>query len=488
MDRIKSLYGRLGRAEKKALRNYLGLFGNKKGEDKPLALLKMLDKNPNLDQEEAAEKLYGNVRSKAFGMMKKRLYERMVEFLPLSLNPAHDRYDKSMPYFHDLIAFRKNMLIATTLQEMRLGPLATEHFEKALQLARSCHNAELEADVLVRLRGTLQLHQLPVDDISEQLHHALEATERDAHVLGVHHEFLQLNNLKTSGTLEMIEFLDRHVPELDLRLQQFYSARADYYLQILNIHYARLRWRYEEGKAAALKARQLIADHQGLRSRQRLAEPPYQLAIHELKFQHFDAAYQAFSEARPFLKPHSQSFFLLSTMMLYPLVYQRRYEEARQEGNRIADMVREGNFAGHERVLELADYLLACVAYFQGNLKAARRRLSVLDELHQDKSGWATGIRIFEVVLLVELGEMEMAEQRVESLRKHMKRHPGNEREELLVKLLRGQARIFFSFEGAAGENEILEQLESTVPWDPVGHEVVRVDEWFRKKRAVATP
>ena len=479
MKQIKTLYSALGRSERSALRAYLGLFGKGAAGNIPLQFLKMLDKNIHISQEKAAEKLYGDPRSKAFSMMKKRLYERMTEFLTLSLNPGLGDFDKETPYFHDLIAFRKNMLIATVLQEMRIGSLVTDHFDEARALARSCQNPELEADVLLRIRGTLQLQKLPFEEISHELHVALEATERDAHVIGVYHDFLRRFNLSSSQQTEKLDFLDEHLPNLELRLQQFYSVRADYYLQLMKIHQHRIRRDFGAGKAAAFKAQALLEAHPGLRSRQRMAEPSYQLGMLALQAEEFKEAIDSIQGARQYLKPQSQSEFLLSTILLYPLIYEGRFAEARAEGTRIADLAAQESFAGHQRIQELADYLLACVAYLEGNVRGARRRLHTLEALGKDKAGWALGLRIFEVVFLVDGGALEEAEQRVESLRKHLERHTVSDREAALVRLLRNQSRQFFSFKPLESETAALAELEG-LPWDPVGHEVVRVDDWYR--------
>lgn len=487
MKRIKTIYGALSRTQKKALKGYLGLFGNSKGEDKQVTLLKLMDKNSTLSYEEAAQKLYGDPKSKAFSMMKGRLYERMTEFLTTSLNPERAKVDKEMPYFRDLIAYRREMSVATVLQEMRLGIVAKDHFQHALQLARSCHNAELEADVLMRIRGTLQLQQLPYAQITEELHVALEATERDAHAIGIYHDFIQQNNLKTSGQQAMIDYLDEHLPNLELRVQQFYSARADYYVQILQVHRARLKRQYVQGKQAALKARQLLDDHSGLRSRQRFAEPSYQLAILELKFGKYREALDAFDEARKRLKQHSQSYFLLSAMMLYPLVYAGEYAQARELGHHLAELSAQEHFARHQRIQELADYLLACAAFREGKFKVAKRRLLAIESLNGDKAGWDVGLRLFEVLVLVELGEMETAELRVDALRKHLERHEASPREIVLLRLLRAQARQFFSFVPLAEEAELLRQLTDELPWDPVGHEVIQIDQWYSSKLEKAT-
>ena len=183
MERIKSIYQSMGKPARRSLKRYLEAFGTPGKDDRQLECIRILDKQPDIASEELARQMYGNVRSKAYLMMKARLYERITEFLSLSLNPERDRHDKELPYFRDLIAYRRHMLNATVLHDLRHHTLAAEHYQEALGLSRICHNAELEADVLVRLRGNGSLSDLTFAQLPEQLKSALEATERAARAI-----------------------------------------------------------------------------------------------------------------------------------------------------------------------------------------------------------------------------------------------------------------------------------------------------------------
>ena len=89
----------------------------------------------------------------------------------------------------------------------------------------------------------------------------------------------------------------------------------------------------------------------------------------------------------------------------------------------------------------------------------------------------------FEVVILVEQGDVDEAELRVGSLRKHLERHGGTERERTIYRLLRQQSRHFFSFEGFEEEEGWLAELSGAGKWDPAGKEVIRFDTWYRSHR-----
>ena len=133
MDRIKQLYGTFNKAEIRALKTHLSQT-TKKGENKPLELLQMLEEDMALSAEEAARRLYNDAKSKAFLMMKSRLFHRMTELLGVMAD--FEVKDTTDAYFKVQLEVRKAMMMATVLRARRLSALAIPILEDALALAR----------------------------------------------------------------------------------------------------------------------------------------------------------------------------------------------------------------------------------------------------------------------------------------------------------------------------------------------------------------
>ena len=476
----------MDRGERRAFRAYLGAIVHGSGGDKQLALLDLVESKPAIKQHKASEILYGDPRSKGFIMMKGRLYDRLVDFLCMVGKSLSDGRHQETPYTRDMIACRRHMLTAALLADRNLGKIMMDHLKKALELARSCQNPELEVDILLRMRGNYQLAGVDFDHLSQQVQGALDRTSRVAHATGVHHAFFNRHTLQESATGEMVDYLDQHVPDLELRLQQEYSARADYYLQILQVNRHKLKNDFPAARAAALKAIDLLETFPGIRSRARSSDPHFQLGIISLKEHQYKDAVDALTEARSYLKPHSQSFFAASTLLAMALVHAGFLEEAEQECEALDALRQYPGFPKGHSMLGLHTYLKACVAFLNGSHKAALDLVRSIDDLTADKAGWGTGLRIFELMILVEMEEPELAESRLEPLRKHLERHPGTVREKLIYKLFRGQGYNFFSFDDFQGEEDLLEAFAEGDSWDPAGKEVIRVDSWYleRKKNA----
>ena len=114
MDRIRQLYHIFSKTEIRYLKQYLDAF-HAKGANKSLELIEVLEKNPDITNREMAEKLYGNPKSKAFSMLKSRLYERMLETLTLSVNFHNNPELKEDPVSYESIQLNSTLIHAAFL-------------------------------------------------------------------------------------------------------------------------------------------------------------------------------------------------------------------------------------------------------------------------------------------------------------------------------------------------------------------------------------
>lgn len=482
MDRIKALYKNLNKSERKALKNYLTAF-HSKGENKPLELIRMVEKKPNISVEVVATKLYNDPRSKAFIMMKSRLYEKMTEFLTLSVNPGFSKYNKEMPYFHDLIEYRKTMLIATILQKKQLKHLAKEYMEKSITLAAKCNNPDLEIDVLLRIRASNMAIDKSFEEITLDIHNAIRRQERDINAVGIFNKFLALHNLRSSHDHKKIEFLENNIPDLEESLRQEHSPRAFYYLSMLKVHYFSIKKEYAPAKEAAEDAISVLHDNPGIRSRPRTSEPYFQLGLLELKFHNFDAAIDAYDEALRHVTPGRRAYLMTSIMQIYAYIFKGDTNLTLEKVAKIEEMFTP---ALQEKLPLLADllaYLKACIQHILKNYSKAWNLLQEVGQLTFDKEGWTTGIRIFEIIILVDRDQLDLAGQKLENFRKHLSRYPTDPRWETIYKLLVGQERLGFTFKTFRNETKLLKALEEEYTWNHIGSEVICFHRWYREKQ-----
>lgn len=476
------LYTSLTPSERKAVRTYLEAF-HQKGQNKNTELLKLIDQDPNISHEEASVKLYGDPRTKAFIMMKHRLMERLVEFMTLSVNPDYPKRDRETPSHQDLIEYRRCMLFASSLQERQLYHLAFDYLEKARSLAERCNAPELEVDVLIRLRGLDRSGMDRFEELSIKIQKALKQQECDINATGLMRKFLTLNGGSFGAEEERIAFLETHVPSLEDAIRQVYSVRADYFLQMLKVHLSYLNRSFEQGRTYAKAALQLLMDNDGIRSPVRMSDSWFQLGRMELQQEQYAEALASLDRARSFQPENSRGYLTTTLLMVYCQLYLRDLKSA----GALMDGLQHGRIA---KLLEqnptskgLLAFLRACLCFFRGEMKEAWLLVQECQDLNLDKDTWITGNRLFEIMILVERQEPDLASQKLESLRKHMSRYQPPARMRAIFKLLQAQDRTSFRFIAVPDEERQIENLRNGLSWDALGQEVVRFEDWYMAKR-----
>lgn len=484
MDRIKDLYKNFSKSEARLFKTYLKAF-HSKGENKPLDLLQLIEKKPHATPEEVAEKLYGDPKSKAFIMMKSRLYDKMLEFLSLSVNPRMKK-DQYSFLTKGLIEIRRLMLAATMLKARRLNLLAMDLLEKALKTARECVCPELEIDILMRMMSLQIVKGEEFDRLCINLTRALAQGERDVHAIISYQRFYTEHTLKTAATndTEKIRFLEVSIPELEARLNQYYSVRADYYIHNLKAAYYTLIGDYEACKQANLHLVDLVKREQGLRKPARLSTPYFQLGMLDMKFHYYDQAISFFQNAAEYLKPESFGYFMTQLMLVYCHIYKEELETGEEILVKMGDIRESEVTKRRNSFLGLYTYLKATIFYLHKDYQEAYLTLQEITELNFDKEGWITGIRIFEIMVLIDLEDYDVCSQKVENLRKHLARYEADGRSKLIFRFLAALDRHSFLFQPHKNEAELLKELDSTYPWKHMGHEIIRFDTWYKCKRA----
>lgn len=483
MDRVKQVYASLSASERKGVRTYLEAF-HIKGENKPLELLKLIEKNPAITHDQAASKLYNDPRSKAFIMMKGRLLEKMVEFLPLSVNPDSSNRDDAAPFHDDLVEFRSLMLKATEMQKRQLGTLALEYLEQARVVAARCNSSELEVDAMLRLRGLDRTGLAKFEELSIDIQKALVKQESEINAGGLMRKFLALHGSHFTPEEEIIAFLETHISELEEMIRQAYSPKADYFLQMLKLHLCVLLQTYEPGKEALDKVTQLLRNYDGIRSPLRLGDSWIQLSRLELSTGRAAEAIVSIGKAQELLKPTARAQVNIAWLKVCAYFCLKQHDKVAEvldylKQEPLGQVIRNNMLARG-----LMSYYSACLAHAADDYQAAWMHLQNSQDANLGKDTWLTGIRLFEIMVLVDKDEYDLAGQKLENLRKHLSRYNVSERMRVGYKLLSAQERIGFSFRPVAGEDALLRQLRSELRWDPTGQEIVRFDEWYAQRRA----
>ncbi len=443
-------------------------------------MIEVLENQPAISQQEMATELYGNAQSKAFIMLKGRLLEKMLETLSLSINFQNNpAFLEDSPAF-EAIELQKDLMYATLLRRRGIEDLAREILLKCVKKADDLNLPESKLQALVHLRN----FSVSQEDVSSHYKHeigeALAQYENDILAAGIFDEY-RVKTRHAFNTQEKIDFLRESTRELEAQLDQCYSVRAHYYSLMLRVYLHELENDYALGKASLKKLIELVNTHDGLKSKNRLGSPYIQLAGVEMIGYNFEAAREASDRALAMFHPQKHNFLSAALYKLFACIYTGQLLDAETLLGQI------NWFRTQERMrfaVGITEYLHSCMAYMQGAYRIAYQRLGEVSELFADKEGWNTGLRIYEIMLLLDMDMPDLAGSKIETLRKHVAKYEVRKRTEIIFKFLYLLEKQSFDFQALSPEmEELLEQLTHIEPWLAVDPEVVRFDTWVRSHR-----
>lgn len=481
MDRIRQIYQSLSRTETRYVKRYLTAF-HSKGVNKSLELLKILEKQPDITQDEMSAELYGDPKSKAFIMLKGRLLEKLLETLSLSINFHNNPAFKEDPVAFETVNLHKQMSYALLLRRRGLDTLALEYFNKVLKRAGEAGLPEFRLGALVNLRNQASTRQELIHTYNREINEALEAFRTDIQGSGYMEEFRTMTMHQAAFNDETQAFLAESLPLLEERLADHYSLRAHYYLLTLQAYYFEALEDHTKARETLEELVELVETQPRLGSKNRMGTPYIRLAAVEMLGFRFEPAALAVERALKIIPPQKGNYLSASIYGIMAYLYLGKLAEARQMLSGV-DWFRAQKRRGSR--LDVISYLDACHSYLSGNLRAAYYKIGDVSELFGDKGGWNIGLRIFEIIVLADRENYDQAGGRVQALRKHIEKYNADPRVEVIYKCLAILERHIFDYQACKESlSPYLEALEHEHPWFAVSSELIRFDFWLQAKLA----
>ncbi|MEL7339412.1 MAG: hypothetical protein AAGM67_02920, partial [Bacteroidota bacterium] len=482
----KKIYASFSKTEVRYLKNYLTAFHNK-GRNKSLELIELIEKYPDWDQAKLSQHLYGDPQSKAFLMMRKRLLEKMIETLSLSINFHNNPTFKGDPPAYESIAILKDYMYALFLRRRGLEKLAVELLERCVQKAEQFAMPEYKMLALASLRSVVTKQKELDEYLHPELEQSLTAYENDLFAGGIDKTFRLMTDQHPVFDAERIQYLEEQTALLEAKLAEQDSPRARYFYLNLKLQLANGKEDYQLSTEIYQALIHHIETNKGLKSRNRLGIPYLRLASIELYQEHFHKGLEAAEEALKLFPPRKYNYLQASICKLFACCYLGLFEEAEACINSLAYFI-ETPPKRHLRPVLLAldwiHYFRSCLAFFRGEYRLALDLLGNVDELFTDKKGWNIDLRIHEIIILIERNQLDLAAARIEALRKHMSKYDVGGRPSHIFQYLYHLERQAFDF-GAEGSemHEALVHLRESLPWDAVNAEVIRFEVWVEAKQ-----
>ena len=485
MNRIKKIFQSLSKTEIRYLKSHLTAFHNK-GTNKALLMVRLLEKNPGITQRELSQELYGDPKSKAFIMLKRRLFDKMLEMLSLSAGFKHNLPLKEEPAYYEYIHIQKQLTYVSILRQRGLNLLAKEILQKCFHRSKEAGFHEFSLLALIHMRNISSTK----DEVLWHFAHEMDQTQNqlttdlmgirlydEYHILFRDSDFIRQNRE---------DWLTEKLNQLESRLNQAYTVRAHYNYLLLLFSWHECMGNYLQGKEALKALSQLVEQHKGLESKGRLGAISLCKARIEIRSGNFYSALTAANEAIRILGPLRKDFFPAAIYKIFTCIYTGRLAEAKMT---IAEISTADYRQTQPILFEVIHYLDSCIAYFSDSIREALIIMSHVNEILSDKRGWNTGLRIHEILLLIDLEEFDLVSARIAALRKHIARYKGDKRVRAIYKYLYLLEKNSFDFQQC---RDYLSRLKSqhclNSPWRAVSYEVIRFESWVRAHENDTSP
>jgi tetratricopeptide (TPR) repeat protein len=169
------------------------------------------------------------------------------------------------------------------------------------------------------------------------------------------------------------------------------------------------------------------------------------------------------------------------------LLYLKRYDEAIE----LLQFILSNTAGSHiPSQYSRRKYLLAIALFLKKDYKNCFKQLQETADIENDRDGWNIGVRMLQIYLTLETEKIDLADKRIESLRKHIERtvkmKSVRKRDVVVFRLLSHLSRSGFDFKEVWEERQkdfrLLRSDDPDYRWIPRSHEMILFDQWFESK------
>ncbi len=133
-------------------------------------------------------------------------------------------------------------------------------------------------------------------------------------------------------------------------------------------------------------------------------------------------------------------------------------------------------------------YYRANIFFMQGQYSEALALLQKQSELTADKSGWRLGYKILEMMCIIELGNYDWLDYRIETFRKLLSavKKENIHRPKIILQIIKQFIKSAYNFKTVSSKTDdlykTLKEGAGEYKHDPKGYEVIRFDQWWEDK------
>ena len=491
LKNTKSFFSRLRSHERKTFRRFLELHEDGSiTQSKSLKLFDLLSANYDLTEDELQKKIYGHskVEPRTFTKLIERFREKMYESNYLDVNLY--REDVNSPYFMGLMEAKK--LIGLSYNVAARGVSNKEMIRILKRGVSLSEKFELydEWICFVNLKFLLNASLYPDKDPLELMNEMKELQQRKNTLNEAQYfvyKLIRSYQDQSSIRKDIRDDLIIAIEKLETENKSLFSWNVYYNISLLKLQLYHADEKYDDAEVLLQELIDNLQSQPSLKQFTRIAEAYTNLAATQMNNFKFNDAVKSNEEALRFpgLRPSDKNYYKESLAFLN--IYLGHYAKSNKA---LKEIIAEDLIGNTEEELSRRKYLLAATLFLQGEYKKSNFQLQDTKEIENEKEGWNIGIRLLQIFLTLETEKIDLADQRIESLRKHIERTSKmksvRKRDVVIFRILRHLAMNGFDFKETWLDKKkdflLLQSDKSEYKWIPRSHELIIFHQWFESK------
>jgi len=298
--------------------------------------------------------------------------------------------------------------------------------------------------------------------------------------------FIALTSFRTQVEESvLIDQLVDSISELKISYKEVGSPVVLYYQKLMQMTLHMQNRSYQRALTTCQELLGLIKEYDSVNRMRRIGAIYDYMSECELHRGKLHSAIRHASMARSVFCPNKVNYLIACEHQFYCAFYNKEYPKA---FNIITEILSRKDIAAGDFRWGKYRILLANSRFAQGLFSECLEALYDTRPCNRDKSGWNTSARILEIMALVETEKLDLADHRIESLRKHLERTEAGgwnipRRHKHILNILMRLERNSFDFEKTIKQKtEMLAELDSKnreLGWTLLNPELIPFHEWF---------
>jgi tetratricopeptide (TPR) repeat protein len=458
-------------------------------------LLKVFDeiwKKKNKGQEEIIAKVYGDI-SKANLDAFRKLCERLLLKIFDSLVENDDFKDDTENYselFRSRQFVKRQILLYHFLVIKGLPDSWLRKF--ILKLIEICSDNEFLEDEFLLQRQLSLLHlrdndgkgaieiNLTMEKLSKSM---ICVIKSEFHIF----KYIDQVQYKSIDDRSLIIGMKEAIIEVKGYYNETKLNNILYFQLMLELQLSHYEENYTYAENLLFRLIHLTESNKSVRYLSRISINYMNLAYTQFFLHKFEEAFENSKKASKVFLTHVNDLNIYKEASVFALVYLKKYAEAEEVLQQILD---SGSLGNKPEQLSKRHIIMAVIKYLQGEYKSAFKHLQQTKEVETDREGWNLGIRMMNIYLTLSTEKIELADQRIGSMRKHIERTAKmrhlRKRDVVIFRILSQLSRSGFDFKEVWEERRkdfnLLRSDQSDYRWVPRSHELIIFDQWFEAR------